>query len=119
MINNCILGGRLGADPETKNTETGSRMSTFRLCTTERGFITRDGRQIPDRDTWHNVGLFGALADYAKNLHKGDFAVFRGKYHNYNYTVPGSDQTQTWYTFDVDEILYTSNIRKSDGANVH
>lgn len=107
MINCTILGGYLGTDPEVTILQEGQKVARFRLCTTERGYLTRTGTQVPDRNTWHNVNLWGNLANYASNLHKGEFIVLRGKYHTREVSMEGTGEIRTYYNFDADEVMYT------------
>ena len=69
-VNKVALLGRLGRDPETKETKTGNNMCKFSVAT--------DGR---DGETdWHNVVCFGALAENCgKYLTKGRQVYLEGK----------------------------------------
>lgn len=100
MINKVILLGRLGKDPQ----ESGSRL-TLSLATTKRGYV-KDGVQIPERTEWHNVVLFGALADVAKRyLHKGSLVYIEGELNTYTYERAGETKYYTSVTASVMEMI--------------
>lgn len=107
MINITILGGYIGTEPEVTTLEAGQKVCRFRLCTTERGYLTRNGQQIPDRNTWHNCNLWGNLANYAPNIHKGQFIVLRGTYHTREVTNQQTSEVRTYYNFDAEEVMWT------------
>ena len=80
-MNQCILRGNVGKDPEITNFEGGGKVAQFSLATTEPGFTTRDGREIEPETTWHNIvvrrtGLAGVCEQYVK---KGTPLLIRGK----------------------------------------
>lgn len=80
-MNKCILKGNVGQDPKISDFENGGKVAQFTLATTERGFKTQDGREIPDETTWHNVvvrksGLANLCEQYVK---KGTPLLVEGK----------------------------------------
>lgn len=79
-INKAILIGHLGKDPDVRYVSDGVAVATFSLATTEKGYITKTGTQVPDRTEWHNIVLWRGLAEMAeKYLHKGDKLYVEGK----------------------------------------
>ena len=54
-MNKVILKGNVGTDPAIKYFENGGQTATFTLATTERGYTTKDGRQIPETTDWHQI----------------------------------------------------------------
>lgn len=80
-FNKVMLMGRLGADPETRESDNGLSITNFSLATNN----TRDGVA-----SWHRVVAFGKTADVCKQfLSKGQLCLVEGRL---NY--------QTW---DVDD----------------
>lgn len=80
-MNKVILKGNCGRDPEITNFENGGKVAQFSLATTERGYKTRDGRDVPDHTDWHNIvvkrsGLAGVCEQYVK---KGTPLLIVGK----------------------------------------
>ena len=70
-MNKAILKGNVGQNPTITNFQNGGKVAQFTLATTERGFTTRDGKQIPDVTDWHNIvvkqsGLAGVCEQYVK-----------------------------------------------------
>ena len=70
-MNKCILRGNVGQDPTITNFDNGGKVAQFTLATTERGYKTKDGREIPDVTDWHNIvvrqtGLAGVVEQHVK-----------------------------------------------------
>ena len=60
------------------------------LATTERGYTLQNGTQVPERTEWHNVVMWGGLAEVVeKYVHKGDKLFIEGKIRTTTY----EDQT--------------------------
>jgi single-strand DNA-binding protein len=77
-INKAILVGNLGKDPEFKYTPSGQPVATFSLATSER-FTDKNG-QRQDRTEWHNIVVWGKLAEIANQfLKKGRTVYIEGR----------------------------------------
>lgn len=86
-MNKVFLKGNVGADPTITNFENGGKVAQFTLATTERGYTTKDGRQIPDVTDWHNIvvkqsGLAGVCEQHVK---KGTPLLIVGKIRTRDY----------------------------------
>ena len=86
-MNKVFLKGNVGQDPRITNFENGGKVAQFTLATTERGFKTRDGKDIPDVTDWHNIvvkqtGLAGVCEQYVK---KGTPLLIVGKIRTRDY----------------------------------
>lgn len=81
MLNKAQVIGNLGADPKVTAINNGqSKVASFSVATTERGYTTQTGVQVPDRTEWHNVVCFGRLADVVGTyLKKGAKVFVEGK----------------------------------------
>jgi single-strand DNA-binding protein len=78
-INKVILIGHLGADPETRYMPSGSAVTNMRLATTESWRDKSSGEQ-QERTEWHNVAMFGRLAEIAAEyLRKGSQVYVEGR----------------------------------------
>ena len=78
-VNKCILLGRVGKDPEIKQFDGGNKAS-FSIATTERGFTTRDGKEIPEKTEWHNIVCWKGLSTIVERfVKKGDLIYIEGK----------------------------------------
>lgn len=80
MVNKVILIGNLGADPETRHTQSGTPVTSFRLATTER-WKGRDG-QMQEQTEWHTCNAWGKLAEICgQYLSKGSRVYVEGSIH--------------------------------------
>ncbi len=78
MINKVILVGNVGADPEVRTLETGTKVARVRIATTERIF-NRQTQETKEHTEWHNVVLWRGLADVAdKYVRKGSQIYVEG-----------------------------------------
>lgn len=101
-INKVILLGNLGHDVSYREFENG-QVAQFSVATTEKGYKTKDGKDIPDKTEWHNVVMVGGLAKVAKDyLKKGDKVYIEGKIRTRRYTNQSGEEKQ------IVEIVGTS-----------
>ena len=78
-INKVILVGHLGADPDTRYMPSGSAVTNLRLATTE-SWKDKTSGDKQERTEWHNVALFGRLAEIAAEyLRKGSQVYIEGR----------------------------------------
>lgn len=76
-MNKALLLGRLGKDPETKEIN-GNQVTKFSLATTEK--VKDKSGETKELTEWHNVVIWGKLADVAqKYLTKGSQVLVEGK----------------------------------------
>ena len=99
-MNKCILKGNVGQDPKITTFQDGGKVAQFTLATTERGFTPRDGKQIPDVTTWHNIvvkqsGLAGVCEQFVK---KGTPLLIVGKIQTRQYQ---DNAGQTRYVTEI------------------
>jgi single-strand DNA-binding protein len=94
---NCTLVGHLGADPESKQTATGSAMCRLRVASAH-GYGDRKST------TWVSVTAFGKCAEFAaRYLAKGDHVIVTGKM----YMREWQDQagvTESGLALDADSV---------------
>jgi len=77
-VNKVILLGNLGKDPVVRSLESGAKVASFSLATS-RTYKGQDGKAI-DETEWHNVSLWGNLAELAeKYLTKGRQVYIEGR----------------------------------------
>jgi single-strand DNA-binding protein len=78
-INKVILIGHLGADPETRYMPNGNAVTNLRVATSEVWKDKTSGDQ-QERTEWHNVAMFGRLAEIAgEYLRKGSQVYIEGR----------------------------------------
>ena len=83
-INQVMLVGRLGRDPEFHDTA-GGRIAFFTVATSRR--FKDQGGQVQEETEWHSVVTFGATADIVeKYLKKGDLVYVNGRLRTRKYT---------------------------------
>lgn len=114
MVNKVILVGNVGADPEVRALEGGTKVARVRLATTER-IRNRQTQEMKEYTEWHSVTLWGNLADVAdKYVRKGSQLYIEGRI-----------QTREWTDKDGNK-RYTTEIvgndmkmlgRRSEGAS--
>ncbi len=94
-VNKVILLGNLGADPEVKTLDSGTKVATIRLATTER-YKDKDGNR-KEVTEWHNVVLWRGLADITeKYLKKGGQVYIEGRIKTRKWTdQTGADRYST------------------------
>jgi single-strand DNA-binding protein len=84
LRNSVQLIGRLGKDPEIKSFDGGRKLATFSMATSD-SYKNQDGEKVEDTQ-WHNVVVWGKLADVAgKYLKKGQEVAVEGKLVHRNY----------------------------------
>lgn len=77
-FNKAILIGRLTHDPEAKNLPSGQTVVNFGLATGR--FFTDKAGQKQQQTEFHNIVLFGKLADIASQyLNKGSLVLIEGR----------------------------------------
>lgn len=88
MLNKAQVIGNLGQDPKVTQLSNGNgQMASFSVATTEKGYTTQRGVQVPERTEWHNIVVFGRVAEVAaKYLHKGSKVYVEGKMRTRKYT---------------------------------
>lgn len=85
-INKAIIVGFLGQEPKISTLQSGTKVAQFSVATTERGYTLQNGTQVPDRTEWHNIVLWGKIAEVAGTyLHKGSSVYVEGKIRTRNY----------------------------------
>ena len=79
-VNKVILIGNVGKDPDVRYLDNNVCVASFTLATTERGYTTSAGIQIPDKTEWHNIVLWRGLAKVAEQyVKKGTQVYIEGK----------------------------------------
>ncbi len=99
-MNKVFLKGNVGQDPKITTFDNGGKVAQFTLATTERGFKTKDGKDIPDETTWHNIvvrrtGLAGVCEQFVK---KGTPLLIMGKIQTRQYQ---DNSGQTRYVTEI------------------
>ena len=97
-LNKVLLIGNLGRDPETRYLPSGGAVCNFSIATSER-FTDKSG-QKQERTEWHNIVMYGKLAEIAQQyLKKGS-----------NVYIEGRIQTSKWQDKTTGQDKYKTEI---------
>lgn len=110
-LNKVMLMGYVGQDPKITETQNG-KVAAMQLATTYKGYTTKTGVEVPDRTEWHNIVMYGKIADVAERyIHKGSPLYIEGRLKTRSYE--DSTKTKRWITeIIVDEMQM---LPKSNG----
>ncbi len=113
-VNKVILVGNLGKDPEVRNLESGSKVASFPLATTE-FYKDRDGNRA-EQTEWHNINLWNQLGDLAeKYLKKGDKIYLEGRIKTRTYE--DKDGNKKYFTEIVgNQMTFLGSPQKSNDS---
>lgn len=100
-VNKVILIGRLGRDPEIRETGSGQAVANFSIATDE-SYKNKDGEKVKKTE-WVNIVVWGAaVTNFVEPyIHKGDMVYIEGKL-----------QTREWEKDGVKR--YTTEINVTD-----
>lgn len=102
LRNSVHLIGRLGQDPEIKETSGGKKLATFSLATSDK-FRRADGETGEDTQ-WHQIVVWGKLADIVESyLKKGQEVALEGKLVHRSYEIEGERRYVT--EVNMNELL--------------
>ena len=86
-LNKVMLIGNIGQEPEIRYVDNGSCTARLRLATSTPGYKLQNGTEVPERTEWHNILLWGRLAQVAERyIHKGDKLYVEGSIRTNVYT---------------------------------
>src|SRR4029077_6224516 len=98
-VNEVIIIGNLGADPETKYLPSGDAVTNIRVATTDTWKDKASGEK-KEATEWHRIAFFGRLAEIAGEYLKKGSQVY----------VEGSLRTRKWQDKDGQD-RYSTEIR--------
>lgn len=95
-MHKIFLTGNVGQDPQVKSFENGGKVANFSVADTERGYKTKDGKEIPDHTEWFRCVVRSSLADVVeKYLKKGMHVEIIGKFRTREYEKDGQKYSTT------------------------
>lgn len=112
-LNKVMIIGRLGQDPEVRNTQSGTSVATMSVATSER-YKDKNGEQQENTE-WHRVVAWARLAEICRDyLKKGSLVYFEGTL-----------QTRDWedkdgvkrYTTEIKALSMQMLDSKGSGSN--
>lgn len=96
-LNKATIIGNLGADPEVRSTNSGTRVATLSVATSRR-WTSRTGEQ-QEKTEWHRVVCWDRLAEIVERyLKKGDRVYVEGRI---EYRQWEGQDGQTRYTTEI------------------
>ena len=98
-INQVIIIGRLGADPETRQFSNGGSVTNISVATSEQWTDKNTGEKR-EATEWHRISLFNRLGEIAAQYLKKGSQVY----------IEGSLRTRKWQDQDGQD-RYTTEIR--------
>jgi len=108
-VNKVILIGRLGTDPEVRQTKGGMAVANFSLATSE-FYNDKDGNK-QEKTEWHRIVVWGKQADLcAQYLSKGRQVFIEGRLQTRSWD---DQQGQKRYTTEV----VAANVRFLGGKS--
>lgn len=115
-INKVILIGNLGNDPEIRYMPSGDAFANISIATNESWKDKKTGENH-DKTEWHNVALFGRLAEIAGEfLKKGSKVYIEGKLQTQKWKDKEGQDRQA--TKILGKELQMLDSRAMDGASV-
>ena len=112
-INQATVIGFVGDEPKVSTTQAGRKVASFAVATTEKGYTAQNGTTYPDRTEWHNIVLWGKLAEVAeKFLHKGSSVFVQGKMRTRSYEDKNGLKR---YITEIEGDIMQMLDRKADG----
>jgi single-strand DNA-binding protein len=121
MQNIVILAGNVGATPEVRTTQGGTKITHFSLATS-RPKRDSDGKVIKDRDgyrvedtEWHRITCFNGIGKTVEDyVQKGMKVMVRGRIHYTTWT--DSDDIKRYGTEIIaDEVTFLTRARQAAG----
>ncbi len=112
-VNKVILIGNLGKDPELRYAPSGSAVASFSLATSEQWKDQEGNPQ--ERTSWHNIVVWGKLAEIAAEyLKKGRKVYLEGRLQYRDYET--KDGTKRYITEVVVNDLVMLGSPRQEGA---
>ena len=112
-VNRVILLGFCGKQPEVK-TVGDNKVATFSMAMTEKGYKTKDGKEIPEKTEWVNIVAWRGLASLCEGyVKKGSQLYVEGRLTTRSYEKDG---TKIYVTEVVAENIQLCGS-KSEGAS--
>ena len=107
MYNNLTIIGRLGADPDVKETTKGDNYASLSVATNER-YKGKDG-EYKEKTQWHKVMVFNpqVASSLQKYMKKGDTIIVQGQVEYRSYESDGV----TKYVTEVVVPRFSGKVR--------
>ncbi|MDP8042525.1 single-stranded DNA-binding protein [Pasteurella atlantica] len=115
-LNQVILLGNVGKEPEIQQLPNKNNVATFTLATSQ-SYKKKDSNDWVETTDWHTIKAFGNLADtIEKYVHKGNKIEIVGQLKNNNYTDKNEVKHYGYYVQAEKIILLEKGDFKSQPA---
>lgn len=112
MLNRVIMMGRLTAEPECKNTQSGTTFCRFTIAV-DRDFADKGGDRQAD---FFGVLAWRGTADFVSNyFHKGQLVAVQGRIQTGSYTDKDGNKRKSWDI--VADQVYFAESKRDSGEN--
>jgi single-strand DNA-binding protein len=102
-LNKVTLIGNVGAEPEVKQTASGTKLAKVSIATS-RTFNDRSG-QRQEKTEWHRVTFWDRMAEIVEQyVHKGDRMYVEGRL-EYSQSEDGQGGTRYWTDIIAQEMI--------------
>lgn len=110
-VNKVILVGNLGADPEIRTTQSGGRVATLSIATSE-GWKDKSTGERKERTEWHRVVIWSEplISLCEKYIKKGSKLYIEGQLETRKWEKDGEDR----YSTEVVLRPYSSTLTMLD-----
>lgn len=111
-VNKAIILGRLGKDPEIKQTPSGIVIATMTIATSE--FRKKEGERVEETE-WHRVTAIGKLAEIVNSYcKKGQLVYIEGRLRTKKWQKDGIDRYMTEIIADALQMITKSESKQKD-----
>lgn len=105
-LNRCEFIGHFGKKAEVKTLQDGTKVASFSIGVTKRGFTAKNGAVIPDKTTWVNIVAWRGLAEIVdRYTDKGSHIYVAGEFNSRSYEHEGTTRYVTEIVADNIELL--------------
>ena len=102
-LNKAILMGFLGGDAVVRTGKNNKPFTTLSLATKE-SYKNKETGKYNERTEWHNLIIFGKLADFAAKLKKGAHIQIEGKIQHSEYKGVKTDTIRVTSILKLDRV---------------
>ena len=107
MLNNVSLMGRMAADPELRNTQSGIPVTTFRIAV-DRTFVPKGQEKQTD---WIDIVAWRSTAEFVeKYFRKGSMIAVQGRIQTRSYTDKDGNK-RTAFEVVADNVFFAESKR--------
>ena len=106
-LNKVCLLGRVGKDPDIRNTQKGDKCANFSIATSE-SWKDKNTGEKQERTEWHNIVVWGKLAEITEKFVKKGTQIY----------IEGQLQTRKWQDKDGQDRYTIEVVLQGFNANL-